>query len=927
MALDRFRTSVARLIMPATPVEATKRTAQQVLWRDGYGWGYGEAPILPDAHATPALFKLSEAVNAATQAFANRISAAELTIYREQADGELEELKTHPALTLLENPNPFLARTSLFWHLVADMLLNGNHYWFLAGPARGAPVELWRCDPRHTRIVRDKQRYIAGYVVDIDGEQVALEANEVIRFPRPNPFDPFYGMSALTAAAMAAQTGHEMAKWNRTMFGRDYGVPAGIVAFEDWVNDTVFETNKAEWLRAHGKGQRRTAFTRGGKLQFVPVGLSQTDMDFLAGSKWQAEQVYRVFGTYHLLPAETSDDRKVNERLFLEEYAWPLLTLMAEIITDQLLTFWGPRQGKGRLVARFEDIRPRERSIDLEEEREESKGLTLNEWRQRRNLEPLDGGNDVLFVHVQSGDKVKFELDAMPAPPPPAPPTAPADEDEQESEAAVPEDAQERAEQRESANDDTGDDIGERFNKAAWHKELAQWERFVVKRWEADDRRPFRPQHLPGFLAGLIQAALDEAATVEAVKAVFAGAHELTEGQLAVKASYGVPDGTVVLYLDDVESVLVIQQSIQRSVPSDAPIRWTPREQLHITALHSPLVDEAPFRDAFQEAAYPGFAVTASRWTLFETDGDAVPIVLLVDEHEALRAWQAEVFLSFAVRGIPVSPYSTPDAWRPHITLGYVQASYVEASGLWVDGTATAHAYAATMAFTRGDYQDVFVRAAHPVLAAPKEEPVRYEPGKAIQATRLAFESDFEDVLAAARAGDLDRRRWSGRVRTLLRKYGTTAYVDGLIDGGLADADAGSLDDTDQAELNRLLADQGQYVTALGAVLFKADGVSDAQADLKPGMWFNKSIMPAYEAGRLSADKNGYYEWLLGATEEHCETCVAAAGQIHRLRDWHRSGVIPQADLLACHGYFCDCKLQRRDNARARGQLRAIPRG
>jgi hypothetical protein len=211
------------------------------------------------------------------------------------------------------------------------------------------------------------------------------------------------------------------------------------------------------------------------------------------------------------------------------------------------------------------------------------------------------------------------------------------------------------------------------------------------------------------------------------------------------------------------------------------------------------------------------------------------------------------------------------------------------------------------------------------LAAIPGRAVSRYVPGKAIQATRLDFETDFEDLLAAGRSGNLDRRAWANRTRTLLRKYGERAYKDGLNDGGVQIAPDAPLDDDDQAELNRLLAEQSGYVTELGRVVFdKAKAVSEGQAAVKPGMWFNKSIMPIYEAGRLSADKNGMYEWVLGRTEEHCATCLAASGQRHRLRDWHRRGIIPRSDRLECQGFQCDCQLVR-TTERARGRLDRIP--
>jgi HK97 family phage portal protein len=185
---------------------------------------------------------------------------------------------------------------------------------------------------------------------------------------------------------------------------------------------------------------------------------------------------------------------------------------------------------------------------------------------------------------------------------------------------------------------------------------------------------------------------------------------------------------------------------------------------------------------------------------------------------------------------------------------------------------------------------------------------------KAIAATRLDFEGAFDTLLNAGRSSEIDRRTFSNRLRTLLRVYARKAYVDGLTDGGIED---GELDSDDESELSSYIASQSQYISAISAVLYKEDGVTDAQADVKAAMWFNKSIEPAYHKGLLSADKNGVYEWVYGDTE-HCEDCNAMNGQKHRLKDFAKRGILPKAGILACNGFNCECNLVR-SSGRMRG--------
>ncbi len=220
---------------------------------------------------------------------------------------------------------------------------------------------------------------------------------------------------------------------------------------------------------------------------------------------------------------------------------------------------------------------------------------------------------------------------------------------------------------------------------------------------------------------------------------------------------------------------------------------------------------------------------------------------------------------------------------------------------------------------TQDDLADLFRRSA--VWLAAYEGMYDYPEGKAIQATRLEFEETFEAALQEALHGNLTRRRWATIVRALIRRWGIRAFRDGLEDGGVSSE---ALSPEDQATINAMLAQQSEYVTRLGERLFSAEGIEDAEAVNKAEAWFNKSIMPFYHAGRLSADKDGLYQWQIGQTEEHCQTCLLADGQKHRLSAWHRRGLIPQSDLLECRGFNCQCRLVR-TTGRPSGDLDAVP--
>ena len=184
---------------------------------------------------------------------------------------------------------------------------------------------------------------------------------------------------------------------------------------------------------------------------------------------------------------------------------------------------------------------------------------------------------------------------------------------------------------------------------------------------------------------------------------------------------------------------------------------------------------------------------------------------------------------------------------------------------------------------------------------------------KALQATRLDFEGDFEDLLIAARAENINRRRFSLRLRTLLRKFGEKAYRDGLADGGVEVGEGKPLGDSDTAKVNSLAADQSSFVTNISATLFKGDGISDAVTDGKPAQWFRGSIRPFHTAGLLSADKNGMYRVVGNDGADGCIDCARLKPQVHRLRNWQKRnlilGTVGQSTM--CEGWECKHSLQR----------------
>jgi len=405
-------------------------------------------------------------------------------------DGEKRiGIANHPLEQLLSRPNPLTSGFELFEQTIGSLELHGNAYWFLAGDARGAPREIWVLRPDRVSIVPDARRIVAGYVYEIDGQFIPLDAVEVVHFRRWHPGNDFYGLSPIAAARGAVASDRHMSDWNRNTFGQDQGVPAGVVNIRDFVSDTDYERIKREWRQQYGAGARKTAFLRGGAVEWQHIGLSHTDLDFLQGRKAQRDEILNIFGIPVGLVSEnaTEANAKVAERQFIERTLYPKLVRLAQKISQELLPFYG-----ADLIAEFDDIRPTDTEARLAEIRAAYPLLSINELRATYfQLPPVAWGEGPV------GN-----------PPLNLPPSR----------------------QGETSNHPHHkiplSYWGETSSaKSAVETELAQWERFALNRLDKPEQtRPFEVIALPDELAFEVSAGLLFARDREAVKSVFAGA-------------------------------------------------------------------------------------------------------------------------------------------------------------------------------------------------------------------------------------------------------------------------------------------------------------------------------------------------------------------------------------------------------------------
>lgn len=302
-------------------------------------------------------------------------------------------IENHPFELLLRRPNPLVSRFELLEATISDHGLTGNAFWWLnRANEKAAPDEIWTIPPHRVRPVPDGRMFLKGYLYTTDaGEEIPLERWEVVHFKRYNPLSPFVGLSPIEALATVATGDLAQQRWNTNYFDKNNAKTEGAMAFSDFIDDATWAKIKADIKARHGGTNREMMMLRNagkGGVQWIPMSMSQKDMEFLQGRTFNKEEIFGIYapGLASLLAVNATEaNSKAGKATFREMAVWPQLVALSEKITNDLLPIYGDN-----LVGEFDDIRLSDRGMELAEQNAASQVLTIDELRQQyHELGPL----------------------------------------------------------------------------------------------------------------------------------------------------------------------------------------------------------------------------------------------------------------------------------------------------------------------------------------------------------------------------------------------------------------------------------------------------------------------------------------------------------------------------------------------------------
>ncbi len=195
-------------------------------------------------------------------------------------EAERKEIVDHPAIKLLQKPNPFMTGQQFLEMSQQHLDLTGEAWWCVVSEF-GIPYELWPLRPDRMTVSVDPDNYLTGYVYTTpDGRKIPMTPEQIIQLKSPNPLDPYRGTSPVQSILPDLEASRLASEWNRNFF-KNSAIPGGVIQVEGNLSDEQFYQMMTRWREQHrgvANAHRAAVLDNGGK--WIPTSYSMQEMQY-----------------------------------------------------------------------------------------------------------------------------------------------------------------------------------------------------------------------------------------------------------------------------------------------------------------------------------------------------------------------------------------------------------------------------------------------------------------------------------------------------------------------------------------------------------------------------------------------------------------------------------------------------------------------
>jgi len=337
-----------------------------------------------------------------TNEIAKACASIELELY--QGDNEIE---THAALDLLNQPNPMQGYDQFINQAITDFIIHGEVFILRAGGNK--PSELWILSPLSMSVTAGVGGMPSAYVYEIDGNRKVTYPvdqltgdSDIFHYKSYNPLDHWRGMSPLMAAALPTDIHNAGLRWNYSLL-KNGARPSGIVEFEGDPTDQVVNRLK-QWFKQAIQGEKNAgelAVLTGG-AKFNQTESTAKDMDYLNTMKEMTKYIASVLGVP--LPLVDNDQSSYNNMEQAKEKFWtdtviPLFASFLNALDRWMLAPYG-QDMKFKIdmddIAALEGVRGKR--FDRAKSAVGAGLLSIDEGRDLIGYEPVGGNAENLLI-------------------------------------------------------------------------------------------------------------------------------------------------------------------------------------------------------------------------------------------------------------------------------------------------------------------------------------------------------------------------------------------------------------------------------------------------------------------------------------------------------------------------------------------------
>ena len=337
------------------------------------------------------------AVNACVRVLSEDVASLPEHIYRRTGEGGKERAREHPLYQILhDQPNPEMTAFTFKQTLMVNVLLTGNAYAFLEFDRAGRVIAQW---PLPSDMVEPFRKEDTGEMRYRVRGWRDVSAGEMLHVPGLS-YDGLKGLSPIAYAREAIGLSKAAEEFGGRFFANGTHI-GGIIETETGLSDEAFQRLQDEFStmyrglqNAHG-----IPILEGG-AKFKALGVSQQDAQFLDTRKYQRSEIAAIFRVPpHMigdLERATFSNIEHQSIEYLQRSLVPWLVRIEQEQRRKLLS----REERGKYVIEHDtsnflrgDTRSRMQAYQAAVQ---GGIMTQNECRARENLNPKEGGDELL---------------------------------------------------------------------------------------------------------------------------------------------------------------------------------------------------------------------------------------------------------------------------------------------------------------------------------------------------------------------------------------------------------------------------------------------------------------------------------------------------------------------------------------------------